>query len=135
MKFGEYLTTLRNNAKLTNRELGKLAHVSHSFIAGLQSGRRSVGEHSARKIGVALGLRDKELDEFILRAIDTCTEKVLNIAKDFPADLINLLPIELRAAGISPEHVQRYEIQNDRDVDLYLNNGRKVRIETTVAYA
>ena len=136
--FGTYLTSLRLRAKLTNRQLAELAEVPRSFIAGLQSGRRRVGEYQARKIGVALGLEGPALDAFILRALDTCTKKILNISKDYPAELLNMLALQLRSAGILPTTVHHFQVHGDeskQDVELYLHDGRKAHIATTVAYA
>ena len=95
-QFGQLLSTLRAGADLTNRELAIKANVPRSFVAGLQSGQRKCGELQARKIGTALGLKEAELESFILFAIDTSTEKILVEAKDYPASFLNMTARQLR---------------------------------------
>ena len=73
--FSEQLSTLRQNAQLTNQELADDAHVPASLIAGLQSGKRRIGEYQARKIGKALNLTGADLESFIFNAINNCSEK------------------------------------------------------------
>lgn len=137
MKFPDYLTQLRENANLTNQQLAVKANVPRSLIAGLQSGKRRVGEYNARKIGDALGLTGAELEDFIYSALDTCTVKVINDHRYYPAELLNLLAKQLRGMGILPEQVEQYRIDGDNksgNVDLFLKNGDHARIATMVAY-
>ena len=136
--FSTLLSRLRRNAKLTNIELAQHANVSRSLIPGLQSGKRCVGEYQARKLGTALGLTGDALDEFILRAIDECTEKVLQASLPYPAPLLNLLARQLRTAGIEPDQVSEcfvIEASDESEATLHLNDGRKVRLETKLALA
>jgi len=49
-----------------------------------------------------------------------------------------MVAIQLRAVGILPTTVHHFRIKGDehkQDVELYLNDGRKAHIETTIAYA
>ena len=130
--FSAELTTLRQNAKLTNRELGELARVPHSLIAGLQSGRRAVGECQARRIAVALNLRNDALEAFVLRAINTCTEKVLTAAKDYPAEFINFLPMKLRASGITPNRIHYFSVSPEL-ITVHLTDGCVAQLAAMVA--
>ena len=100
--FSTTLSVLRRRAALTNIQLADRAHVSRSIIPGLQSGKRCVGEFQARKIGAALQLEGKELEAFIFCGINRCTEKILKQAQAYPAELLNLLALQLRRAGILP---------------------------------
>ena len=134
--FRIYLSQLRTSIGLSNRELAARAGVPHSFIAGLQSGSRRVGEIQARKIGIALGLDGDALDQFILLAVDTCTEKVLCDAKGYPASLLNLIARQLRSAGILPELLSRCAIQdagNSQHISLHLHNGKTAHLMTQLA--
>ena len=136
--FSSLLSRLRRNAKLTNIELAQQANVSRSLIPGLQSGKRCVGEYQARKLGTALGLTGDALDQFILRAIDECTEKVLRSSLPYPAPLLNLLARQLRMAGIQPDQVSGCvvtEAEDESEATIHLNGGRKVRLATKLALA
>lgn len=137
-EFSETLTKLRTRAGLSNRDLAALAEVPHSFIAGLQSGRRRVGEHQARKIGLALGLTGEALDDFILSAVDTCTEKLLADAQGYPASLLNLVARQLRSAGIPPESLSGCECTGNgskQSIRLQLQNGQTANLSTILAFS
>lgn len=134
--FSSQLYRLRTNAKLTNAELAQRADVPESFISGLQNDNRRVGEFQARKIGKALNLHGERLEEFVLRAIDTCTKKVLEEARDYPAELLNLLAKQLRRAGIYAEAIEAFDITGDESeqgVTLLLGSGRKATLTTHLA--
>ena len=136
--FSSQLTTLRTSAKLTNRELARLADVPESTIAGLQSGNRRVGEIQARKLGLALQLKNETLEQFVLHAIDTCTEKVLCESKHYPAELLNLIARQLRKAGIVAESICNYDISGDerkQNVTLTLGSGKSATLTTHLQYA
>jgi transcriptional regulator with XRE-family HTH domain len=136
--FSDYLTQLRTSAGLSNRELGVKAEVPRTLIAGLQSGRRRVGEYQASKIGKALGLHNEDLDAFILLAVNTCTEKVLKEAQDYPSTFINLIAKQLRLAGILPHDVANFQVNgNDKEqvVKIYLESGRTAQISSTLQFA
>lgn len=136
--FAHQLKALRQQAKLTNRELARLARVPESLISGLQNHNRQLGEFQARKIGAALRLTDEDLEQFVYAAVDTCTEKMLNDSKPYPAQLLNLLAIQLQRAGIQAEAILGLSIAGDesaRDVNLTLRNGRRVTLKTQVVCA
>lgn len=137
-EFPQLLSKLRCEAKLTNIQLAELAPVPRSLIPGLQSGKRCVGEYQARKLGVALGLTGKELDDFIFSGIDRCTEKVLLEAQPYPAKLLNLLARQLRRAGIGPEKIDGCLVNEDAKqckVGIVLADGTQVQIETKLEVA
>lgn len=131
--FSLQLQQLRASAKLTNNELAQLADVPESLISGLQNNNRRVGEYQARKIGKALKLSEERLESFILQAINTCTEKVLEEAKGFPAELLNLLAQQLNRAGIRAESIHTFTVvgdESEQDVTLHLGNGRRAVLTT-----
>lgn len=137
-EFGEYLTRLRHKARLTNEQLGKRADVPTSLIGGLQSGRRRIGELQARKIGLALGLEGKELDTFILAAVDTSTEKVLEESKGYPATFLNLIARQLRRNNILPGDLRAFDVADKGEesvIKLFLNNGSIVNLVSQVRIA
>ncbi|MDB6156288.1 MAG: hypothetical protein JWL90_4741 [Chthoniobacteraceae bacterium] len=131
--FATQLSQLRTTSGLTNVELASRAKVPTSLIAGLQSGKRTIGEYQARKIGVALGLKDAELTRFIYLAIDNCTEKVLKELGNYPAELINSLGQQLRRAGIQPEQIQDCGVKTDgiaQEITVILKGGTRALIQT-----
>ena len=127
--FSQQISKLRQKAKLTNQELAELAQVPASFISGLQTGHRKIGELQAKKIGNALGLADRDLEMFVLKAIDTCSEKVLKDFVAYPAELLNLLARQLSHAGIGPQHIQHCVI-NEAGAEIVLANGNKATLVT-----
>lgn len=136
--FGQLLTKLRQKAGLTNKTLAINAAVPCSLIAGLQSGRRRIGEFQANKIGVALGLEGAELESFILAGVNTSTEKVLVEAKEYPSTFLNMVAKQLRLAGILPQHLSNFRINGDRNehvLKLYMNDGRTACLSSTLTLA
>jgi len=132
------LSTLRKKARLTNIELAEEANVPRSLIPSLQSGKRCVGEYQARKLGGALHLEGKDLEDFVFCAIDRCTEKVLKELQDYPAELINMLVLQLREAGITPEVMSACRVTVDgseSEAAIVLNDGKRVVLETKLELA
>lgn len=127
--FPQQISKLRQKANLTNQELAEIAQVPASFISGLQTGHRKIGELQAKKIGNALGLDGRELEDFVLRGIDTCSEKVLKDFVAYPAELLNLLARQLNHAGIGPQHISHCVV-NDSGADIVLANGSKATLVT-----
>ncbi|MEQ1859386.1 MAG: helix-turn-helix transcriptional regulator [Chthoniobacteraceae bacterium] len=133
LTLAEQLSKLRTDKRLTIRELADRADVSHAVIAGLQSGKRIIGELQARKIGTALGLHGEALEQFILTAIDECTEKLLQESQSYPAELLNLIARQLKQAGIVGESIYGCAVDGDaqhQDVTLWLHGGDKRTLKT-----
>src|SRR5450631_4108997 len=127
LPFSTQLQTLRANAKLTNNELARLAEVPESLISGLLNNNRRVGEYQAMKIGRALKLTSENLEDFVYSAINTCTEKILNTAKPYPSQLLNLVAVQLHRAGIPAESIHDFNMAGDernQDVTLTFGSGR-----------
>jgi transcriptional regulator with XRE-family HTH domain len=137
-EFGKKLSSLRQKEGLTVRALAEDAKVPHSLIAGLQTGSRRVGEYQARKIGVALNLKDGALDSFILAAINTCTEKVLEESKGYPASFLNMITRQLRLAGILPKDLSKFQITRggtEHILKLYLQDGKCAQLSSILTIA
>jgi len=136
--FFQTLQTFRANANLTNHELARLAEVPESLISGLQNDRRRVGEYQAMKIGKALKLTGKALEQFVFDAINTCTEKVLNEAKPYHSQLLNLVAVQLHRAGIPADSIRAFDISGDeheQDVTLTLGSGKTAILRTHLVCA
>jgi transcriptional regulator with XRE-family HTH domain len=109
MLLGEKLKKLRVEKNLSLRELGKLAHISHSFIADIESGRSNPSLSTLEAIAKALGtsvnyfLADEkeQLDAPAPAdkepALDD--EQIKEIKEKFP----NLFTLLARAKGPIPE--------------------------------
>lgn len=131
--FSTQLYRLRTNAKLTNAALAQRADVPASLISGLQNDNRRVGELQARRIGRALNLHGEQLEEFVLRAIDTCTEKILQEAKPYPAELLNLIAIQLNRAGVAAHGIADLAIDGtntEQEISLTLHDGKQATLKT-----
>jgi hypothetical protein len=137
-EFPNLLTTLRKKARFTNIELAEVADVPRSLIPSLQSGKRCVGEYQARKLGAALGLQGKDLEDFVFCAIDRCTEKVLKDLQDYPAPLLNLVALQLRNAGVTPDAMRACSVtvnRSESEAAIVLNDGTRMVIGTKLEVA
>ena len=132
--FSQYLNRLRERAGMANYKLAALANVPESLISGLLNDRRSVGEIQARRIGAALKLEGSALEDFVLRAINTSSERTLKSTSAYPSELINYLATQLRSLGILPENLSRLDVTRE-NITLILNSGKTARIETKIACA
>lgn len=135
--FSHQLQALRASAKLTNLELARLADVPASLISGLQNDNRRVGECQAMKIGKAFKLTGEELEDFILSAVNTCSEKVLNDAKPYPSRLLNLVALQLHRAGIPAGAIADCTVASDefgQDVTLTLGSGKTAKLRTQLVH-
>ncbi len=69
--FGKYLTRLRTERGLSERQLSKLTDISYSHISNIENGRRSPNKEIINKLSECLKLNEKEkLKMFDLAAID-----------------------------------------------------------------
>jgi len=88
MNLGSRIKRLRLKRKLSLRELGRLAHVSHSFIADIESGRSNPSLVTLEGLANALGTTTSYFLEEQSRT-DTCNEntpeqKIKNAISDDP---------------------------------------------------
>jgi transcriptional regulator with XRE-family HTH domain len=131
--FSRALRFHRQSAGFTNRQLAERAGVPTSLIAGLQSGKRRVGEKNALQIGEALGLYGATLEQFVFDGINTCTRKVLRKSQGFPSQLLNFTASKLLMAGVVPSVVTGCSYSGDLGtITLKLVDGRVARLETNL---
>jgi len=131
--FPQILQWHRHRAGFTNAELADRARVPESLIAGLQSGKRRVGEQNALQIGQALGLHGVELEHFIYDAINTSTRKLLKEAIEYPSQLLNFTARKLLKAGVNPQLVANCDYSDDLGViTMKLADGRVATLETNL---
>ena len=135
--FANKLSNLRIGRGFSSTELAHRAEVPESLICGLQKQNRVIGEYAARKIGKALQLSGRELEDFVYLAINNCSEKVLQSFKGYPAEVLNLIAGELYASGISANKISRcvrHPKGDDANAALYLDDGTQALIKLEVAY-
>ena len=136
--FGQTLSDLRVKQNLTVQQLADRADVNPTLISGLQNNNRTIGENNARRIGRALELTGTELDAFVYLAINAAKDRVLEAFRTYPAEVINLVALELNRAGIGPDVVSRCvlhpKLQDGLtpDAAIYLKDGRSALIEIKV---
>ena len=139
MNFGTTLNTLRKQKNLTVQQLADRAEVNPTLISGLQRHNRTIGENNARRIGEALELTGKDLEEFIYLALNAAKDRVLFEHRCFPAEILNLVAHELQQSGIGPEMVNRCVLNPilhgglNPDAAVYLKDGRSALIEIKVS--
>jgi transcriptional regulator with XRE-family HTH domain len=138
MTFANHLSDLRKDRGFSVKDFAQKAKVHSTLISALQSGQRSIGENNALKIGKALGLEGIELQSFVYLALDEATDKVLKENNGYPAELLNLLAIQLRQAAIDANAIQGFTVTGcgDRhDVTLVLPNGVTATLKTQLDFA
>lgn len=107
--FKRLLAGYRKRSGLSYRKLERVTGIKYSALAAMETGNRPVGEQSARRLAAAFGLSGEALDTFVLSALNTSKERVLDCIKEYPADVLNLLGLLLLAQGIKPANITRCE--------------------------
>jgi len=136
--FANTLTAHRNRLKLTVQSLADKAKVNPTLVSGLQNSRRQIGENNARRLGVALNLSGRELENFVYAAINECSEKIMENCKPYPAEVLNLCAKHLQEQGINADNVTRCvlkpKLQDGKEPDaiVYMNDGRTALIELKI---
>ena len=110
MKFREQFEVYRKESGLSYRALEAVTGIKYSALAAMMAGNRPVGEQSARRIASAFGLSGEPLEAFVLSALSTSRERVLDSLKEYPAEVINLLGLVLLANGIKPKQIMNCEL-------------------------
>jgi transcriptional regulator with XRE-family HTH domain len=128
--FNETVTKLRKRLGLTNTELAAKAGIPRSLVAGIQSGKRVIGERNARQLGVALELSGVELERFIYQALNNASDRVIEDMRGYPAQVINHLGKFLRKSRILPEDIVNCGFEGDSKVVVYTANGERILLET-----
>ena len=133
--FGNKLNKLKIARGLSSVELARKAGISEGLLSGLIHDQRVIGEYTARKIGNALQLTGKELEEFIYSAINNCSEKILESSKPYSAELINLVTSKLQESGIAPDEINRCVRKEDgADAALFLKDGSEAHIKLELVF-
>jgi transcriptional regulator with XRE-family HTH domain len=126
----------RRQAGYSYRGLEEVTGIKYSALAAMQNGHRPVGEQSARRIASAFGLSGEGLESFVLSALNTSRERVLEAVKGYPAEAINLLGLVLMCSEIQPAQIIECDLTQSGPsgcLRLSLKGGRKAHLHVTLS--
>jgi transcriptional regulator with XRE-family HTH domain len=129
-QFTEQFAKHRKQAGLSYRALETVTGIKASALAAMQTGHRPVGEQSARRLASAFGLSGEALEMFVLSAINTSRERILDCVKEYPSEAINLLGLMLLGQGVKPSQITRCEYNplTPNCLSLSLTKGRTIHL-------
>jgi transcriptional regulator with XRE-family HTH domain len=127
--FKEILRHERLRQHLSATKLSELSGLHVSLISALEHGYRCIGEKSARKLSVALGLRDKEQEQFIYSAMEESADRLLKKSESYPVELLNYVPVQLQKMKVSPDLIRDLKEQENKLI-IFLKNNDLIEIET-----
>jgi transcriptional regulator with XRE-family HTH domain len=127
--FEEILKHERLKKGLSATKLSEMSGLHVSLISALERGYRCIGEKSARKLSVALGLRDKEQAQFIYSAMEESADRLLKKSESYPVELLNYLPVQLQKMKITHELIRDFSEQENKLI-IFLENSNLIQIET-----
>ncbi len=127
--FEEILKHERLKKGLSATKLSEMSGLHVSLISALEHGYRCIGEKSARKLSVALGLRDKEQEQFIYSAMEESADRLLKKSESYPVELLNHLPVQLRKMKVTHELIRDFSEQENKLI-IFLENKNLIEIET-----
>lgn len=126
----------KHRAKLGSsyRALEEVTGIKYSALAAMQTGNRPVGEQSAQRLASAFSLRGEEREAFVLSALNTSKERVLEAVKDYPAEVLNAFGLLLLAQGVKPKQIVGCDMEaspaSGTTLRLSLTGGRELRLES-----
>ena len=129
--FKEILKHERIRLGLSATKLSEMSGLHVSLISALEHGYRCIGEKSARKLSVALGLRDKEQEQFIYSAMEESADRLLKSSESYPVELLNYLPVQLQKMKVTNDLISDFREQENKLI-IFLKNNNLIEIETTL---
>ena len=127
--FKEILRHERLRQHLSATKLSELSGLHVSLISALEHGYRCIGEKSARRLSVALGLRDREQEEFIYSAMEESADRLLKKSESYPVELLNYLPVQLQKMKVTDDLIMDLREQENKLI-IFLENSNLIQIET-----
>ncbi len=127
--FKEILKHERLRLALSATKLSEMSGLHVSLISALEHGYRCIGEKSARKLAVALGLKDKEQEEFIYSAMEESADRLLKKSESYPVELLNYLPVLLQKMKVTDDLIMDLRKQENKLI-IFLKNNNLIEIET-----
>ena len=129
--FKEILKNERQRQGISATKLSELSGLHVTLISGLEHGYRCIGEKSARKLTFALGLRDREQEQFIYSAMQESADRLLKTSAAYPVELLNYLPVQLEKMKVSADLVKHLNQQENKLI-IFLKNNNLIEIETNL---
>ena len=127
--FKEILKHERLKKGLSATKLSELSGLHVTLISALEHGHRCIGEKSAKKLSIALGLKEREQEQFIYSAIEESSDRLLEASEDYPVELLNYLPIKLQKIKVSANLIRDLKEQKNKLI-IFLKNNNVIEIET-----
>ena len=127
--FKEILKHERLRLGLSATKLSEMSDLHVSLISALEHGYRCIGEKSAIKLSVALGLRDKEQEKFIYSAMEESADRLLKISESYPVELLNYLPVQLQKMKVTDDLISDFREQENKLI-IFLENKNLIEVET-----
>ena len=126
--FKEILKHERKKRRLSATKLSELSGLHVTLISGLEQGYRCIGEKSARKLSIALGLKEREQEEFIYSAIEESSDRLLKESIDYPVELLNYVPAQLQKMQVSRDLIDDLKVDENK-LTIFLKNNNLIEIE------
>ena len=127
--FKEILKHERTRLGLSATKLSELSGLHITLISGLEHGYRCIGEKSAKKLTFALGLKEREEEQFIYSALSESADPLLKASKDYPAELLNYLPVHLEKMKVLPGQIESL-VREENKLIIFLKNNNLIEIQT-----
>ena len=134
-EFKKQFATCRERSGLTYRAMEKATGIKYSALAAIQGGNRPCGEQTARRIASAFGLSGDVREAFVLSALNTSRERVLETVKEYPSEVLNLLGLLLMAQGIEASQIMGcgFDPLAPNHLQLFLKGGRTAHLHVTLS--
>jgi transcriptional regulator with XRE-family HTH domain len=127
--FKEILKHERLRQHLSATKLSELSGLHVTLISALEHGHRCIGEKSAKKLSIALGLKEREQKQFIYSAIEESSDRLLKASEGYPVELLNYVPVKLQKMKVSPDLIRDVKEQENKLI-IFLENKNLIEIET-----
>ena len=125
---------LRKQSGLSYRRMELVTGIKYSALAAMENGNRPIGEQSARRIATAFDLSDDARERFVLSALNTSRERVLESTKNYPSQVLNHLALLLMSHGIRDTQIANCQLDGNK-LEVTLKNGRRICLETKITSA
>jgi transcriptional regulator with XRE-family HTH domain len=127
--FKEILKHERLKQHLSATKLSELSGLHVTLISALEHGHRCIGEKSAKKLSIALGLKEREQEQFIYSAIEESSDRLLEASEDYPVELLNYVPVQFQKMKVSADLIRDLKEQKNKLI-IFLKNNNVIEIET-----
>ena len=120
--FKEILKNERIRLGLSATKLSEMSGLHVSLISALEHGHRCIGEKSAKKLSIALGLKEREQEQFIYSAMEESADRLLKKSESYPVELLNYLPVQLQKMKVTNDLISDFREQENKLIIFTTNN-------------